>query len=85
MVHPGVMRYRSYNKIILAAYLSVFRRVRKNCEKWLLASSYLYFGPSSRNNSVSSGTIWIKFYIWAFLEKCVEKIQVSLKSDKNNG
>jgi len=30
------------------------------------------------------GSHW-KFDIWVFFEKPVEKIQVSLKSDKNNG
>jgi hypothetical protein len=34
------------------------------------------------------GSHWTDFYefdIWEFFEKSVEKIQVSLKSDKNNG
>ena len=37
------------------------------------------------NNSVSTGRICMKFDIWVFLKKFFQKIQVSLKSDKNNG
>ena len=32
-----------------------------------------------------TGRIAVKFYILIFFEKSVEKIQVALKSDKNNG
>jgi len=37
------------------------------------------------NNSAPSGRIIMKFNIYVFFEKSVEKIQVSLKSDKSNG
>jgi hypothetical protein len=40
--------------------------------------------PSVWNNSAPTGQISMKFDIWVFFE-IVEKIQVSLKSDKNNG
>jgi hypothetical protein len=39
--------------------------------------------PSARNNSAPSRRIFMKLEIWLF-RKYVEKIQVSLKSDKNN-
>jgi hypothetical protein len=47
----------------------VFKRVRKNCEERLLASSCL---PARRfaQNSASNGQIIMKFDIWAFFEKC---------------
>jgi len=37
------------------------------------------------NNSVSNRRVFINFYIWVFFSKSVEKIQVSLKYDKNSG
>jgi hypothetical protein len=40
--------------------------------------------PSARYNSAATGRIFVKFDIWVF-SKIVDKIQVSLKSDKNNG
>ena len=40
--------------------------------------------PSAWNNSAPTGRIFMKFDIWVLFE-IVEKIQVSLKSDKNNG
>jgi hypothetical protein len=39
---------------------------------------------SAWNNSAPTWWILTKFHIWAFFRKSVEKIQVSLKSDKNN-
>jgi hypothetical protein len=40
---------------------------------------------SAWNNSAPSGGIFIKVHIWVFFEKSVQKIQTSLKYDKNNG
>ena len=40
--------------------------------------------PARTNNSAPTGRIFVKFNIWVF-RKSVEKIQVSLQSDKNNG
>jgi hypothetical protein len=40
---------------------------------------------SAWNNSAPTGRIFIKFDTWIFLRKSVEKIQVWLKFDKNNG
>jgi hypothetical protein len=39
---------------------------------------------SALNISAPTGRIFIKFHIWVLFEKYVEKIQVSVKSDKNN-
>ena len=47
--------------------------------------SFMSVRQSSCNNSAPTGRIFMKFDIWVFLEKSVEKIQVALKSDKNNG
>jgi hypothetical protein len=41
--------------------------------------------PSTWNNSAPSGRIFMKFDTGVFFGKSVEKIQVSLKSEKNNG
>ena len=65
----------------------------QNCEKRLFVSSCLSLCPSvrpsvllsARNKSAPIGQIFIKFDIWIFFRKCVEKIQVILKSNKNNG
>jgi hypothetical protein len=40
---------------------------------------------STWNNSAPTGRILMKFNIWIFFRKSVKKIQISLKSDKNNG
>ena len=42
----------------------------------LILSPHLHLAPTGR--------IFMKFYIWEFLEKSVKKIQVSSKSDQNN-
>ena len=38
---------------------------------------------SARDNSAPTGRIFMKLDIWDFFRKSVEKIQMSLKSDKN--
>jgi hypothetical protein len=40
--------------------------------------------PPACNNSAINGRILIKFDIWKFFENLSKKIEVSLKSDKNN-
>jgi hypothetical protein len=40
---------------------------------------------SAWNSWVSTGRIFMKFCIWVFFGKSIEKIQGSLKSDKNSG
>jgi hypothetical protein len=61
-------------------FIFIFRGVRKNCEKRLLASSCLPVRPSEWNNSAPTGRVFMKFCM-SFSN---EKIQVSLKSDKKN-
>jgi hypothetical protein len=65
----------------------VIRQLSHNCEKQLLASSCVR--PSVRmsawNNSAPIGRIFMKFWYVCAFRKYVEKIQVSLKSDKNSG
>ena len=41
--------------------------------------------PSAWNNSAPTWRILMKLDIWAFFRNSVEKIQISLKSDKNDG
>ena len=53
--------------------------------KWQLDLSCLPVRLSARNNSAPTGRIFKKFDIWWFFENLSKKIQVSSKSDKNNG
>jgi hypothetical protein len=64
---------------------SVFRRVHTKCRKATV--KFRHVRPSAWNNSASTGRIFTKFGIYSISrkKKSVEKIQVSLKSDKNNG
>jgi hypothetical protein len=62
-----------------------FQARSQNCEKRLLPSSCLSVCSSAWSNSAPTQRIFIKFGIWAFFRISVDKIQVSLKSDKNNG
>jgi len=62
------------------------RRVRKIAKKLLLASSHLPVCPPVRTQQLNSH--WTDLHeIWylSMFRKYVEKIQVSFKSDKNNG
>jgi hypothetical protein len=60
-----------------------FRRVRQMRKATF--SFVMSVRLSAWNNSVPAGRIFIKFYSWIFFEKSAQKIQVSSKSDKNNG
>ena len=61
-------------------YLYLFRRVR-NYEK-AAVTFFISVSPATWNNSAATGQTFMKFDISLFFE--AEKIQVSLKSDKNN-
>jgi hypothetical protein len=69
---PNVSRY-------VVLFLGVLVKLRK-----ATISLVMYVCLSERNNSSPTGRVLMKFNIWAVFRKCVEKIQVSLKSDKNN-
>ena len=65
--------------------LNHFSARSQNCEKRLLASSCLFARPSVRMEQL--GSHWTDFpEIWylRIFRKTLQKIQVSLKSDKNN-
>ena len=47
-------------------------------------TSFISVRPSARNNSSTTRRILIKFDIGIFFAKCVQKIQVPSKSEKNN-
>ena len=68
--------------------LPVFKYIRKHCEKWLLASSCLYISPicpSVRMEQLSSHQMDFHEILYlSIFWKFVTKMQVSLKSDKNN-
>jgi len=60
---------------------SVFRRVRKITKSDNCPLSCLSVRPFEWNNSASKARIFMKFYI--IFRNSVEKINLSLKSDKN--
>jgi hypothetical protein len=62
----------------------IFSSFRKFAKRGLLDSSCLCTCPSAWNNSAPTGQIFIKFDFGTF-RKSVQKVHVSLKSDKNNG
>jgi len=62
--------------------IHLFQVRSQNCERGLLVRRVCL---SAWNNSGPNGRIIMKSDIWVFFEKSVEKIKVSLKSDKNNG
>jgi hypothetical protein len=55
------------------------------CKKLVFASAFLSVSPTAWNNLAPTGRNLMTFDISAFFEKLVEKIQVQLKYDKNNG
>ena len=61
-------------------YLGAFEKITKTTTSFVT-----YVRLSARNNSAPTGRIFVKFYISVFFRKSVQKIQVSLKSDKNDG
>jgi hypothetical protein len=70
----------------LISQFRTYRRVRKNCEKRLSASSYLPVCPSVRTEQL--GSHWVDFHEILYLRlfrKYVKKIEVLLKYEKNNG
>ena len=70
-----------YPTSILTFHISLFHELSQNCEKRL---QLRHVCPSTCNNSAPTGRFSMKFNVWTFFRKSFEKIQVSLKSDKNN-
>ena len=62
---------------IIRVFLAFFGKLRKATISFVMSVRL-----SAWNNSASTGRIYVKFGIWIFFEN-IEKIQVSLKSDKN--
>ena len=62
-----------------------FQGPSQNCEKRLFNPSCLSVSPSAWNNSAFTGRIFMKLDIGVFFRKYVDKIQILLKSEKNNG
>jgi hypothetical protein len=83
-VHLSLCSVTPIQSMIGPFLRSAFRRFSQNCEKRLLVSSQVC--PSVRMEQFISH--WTDFHEISYLRilrKSVEKIQVSLKSDKNNG
>jgi len=68
------------NHDIDSKILDAFANLRK-----VTISFVMYFRPSERNNSVPIGRIFHEICYLSIFGNSVEKIQVSLKSDKNEG
>jgi hypothetical protein len=65
-------------------FLGEFSKLRKALISFVM-SVRLSVCPSAWNNSVPTGRIFIKFGVLSIFRKSVEKIQVLLKHDKNDG
>ena len=79
-----ISMWKWLNKSCLPFFRVVFRRVCKIAKKKRpLASSCLSVRPFARSNSTPTGRIFYDIWYLRIFRKSVEKIQVSLKSDKN--
>jgi len=67
-------------EFVVLRFLGAFAKLRKETVSFVMS-----FLPAAWNNSAPTPTIFMKFEIRAFFEKLSRKIQVSLKSGKNNG
>jgi len=63
----------------LSPFLGAFVKFRKSTISFVMSVRL-----SAWNNLAATGRIFVKLYTWRFFET-VQKIQVSLKPDKNNG
>jgi hypothetical protein len=66
-----------------SCFLGSFANLRK-ATKGFVMSVRLFVRPPAWNTA-STGRIFMKFYIWAFCRRSVEKIQFELKYDNNIG
>ena len=75
-----------HNAVFLDAF-TILRKATISFAMPVYLSVYLTALRSAWNHSALAGRIVMKFDIWIyfFFFKSIEKIQVSLKSDKNNG
>ena len=69
---------------VTSFFLTSFAGLPKDTVSFLHICLCLSVRPSTWNNSAPTGRIFMKFDIWLFFRKSVDKIQVSLKSGKNN-
>jgi hypothetical protein len=64
--------------------LKVFYIEINSVKNWSLSVWHRLSVSCPQKNSASNAQIFIKFDVWVFSEHMPKKIQVSLKSDKNN-
>jgi hypothetical protein len=64
-------------------FLGAFAKFRKTTISFVI-SVRLSVRLSTWNNSAATGRIFMEFDIWAFFEKSIQKMQVSLQADKIN-
>ena len=83
VMHPVASYIQGRENKPVTLFLGEFAKLRKTTIKFVM-SICTSVSSSTRNNCVATGRIVIESDIRTFLVKSVEKIQVSLKSDKNN-
>jgi len=66
--------------MLLHSFLGAFANLGKDTVSFVMSLSVFVW-----NISAPTGQIYMKYDIWCIFRKYVEKIQVCLKSDKNNG
>lgn len=74
-----------FQVFLLSPARIITRIFTRFCEKRLLATLRISVCSSARNNSAPTEQTLIRFHSSALFRKFVAKIQVSLKSGKNNG
>ena len=94
-IHASARRWVNlnvYSELLIelthhSAYRGVplLRRFSWNCEKRLLASSWVFVRRTECKNSSPTKRGFVKFYYLIIFRKYIEEIQFSIKSDKNNG
>jgi len=64
----------------VSSFVGTFAKLQKATVSFVMSLCL-----SAWNSAAVIGWIFVKFDIWVFFETSVEKIQISLKSDKNEG
>ena len=82
--HQPVYKKRSITVHTQLYLLGAFAKFRKAAITFVI-SACPSLCPSARNNSAPSRRIFKKFDVSSIFRLSVQKIHVSLKSDKNNG
>jgi hypothetical protein len=74
------MKYINTSTQCVKMFLGAFAKLRKATISFVMSIRL-----SARNKPAPTGMIFTKFYILSIFRKTVQKIQISLPSDKDNG